>query len=185
MELYLPLLENLIVSVDSLETVPEMHELISKLKIRWTSSMTTSTILPKFFQIDKMNFELAMTLFLYGVVLRDRAFEVLVEDLTQSCNFLRRSAGVYNYLASAILPPLLSKLSADKPPEVFAATCTAWSLICLAEAQSVTITKAEENKGSLGLLSKLHVDVAKMLDEASEALEPKSGRCKDISSHFL
>ncbi|GAB2232345.1 hypothetical protein Droror1_Dr00011377 [Drosera rotundifolia] len=73
-------------------------------------------------------------------VLRDRAFEVLAEDLTQSCNFLRRSVGVYSYLVSAILPPLLPKLSADKPPEVFAATCTAWSLICLAEAQDYIST---------------------------------------------
>ncbi|GAB2221164.1 hypothetical protein Droror1_Dr00012333 [Drosera rotundifolia] len=38
---------------------------------------------------------------------------------------------------------------------------------------------------ALGLLSKLHAGIAKMLDEASEALEPESERCKDISSHFL
>ncbi|GAB2217608.1 hypothetical protein Droror1_Dr00000807, partial [Drosera rotundifolia] len=70
-------------------------------------------------------------------VFRDRAFVILAEDLTQSCNFLRRSAGVYSYLASAILPPFLPKLPADKPLEVFATTCTAWSLICLAEAQAI------------------------------------------------
>ncbi|GAB2231050.1 hypothetical protein Droror1_Dr00027337 [Drosera rotundifolia] len=106
-------------------------------------------------------------------------------DSEPSCNFFRRSVGVYSYLASPILPPLLPKLPADKSPEVFAVTWTAWSLICLAEAQFETIKKTEGNKSSLGLLSKLHVGVAKMVNEASEALEPKSGRCKDISSHFL
>ncbi|GAB2280100.1 hypothetical protein Dimus_014737 [Dionaea muscipula] len=193
LEQYLPLLENLALHVDSLGEGPSIHKLISDLKIRWTSSLSASTFLkqkgPKFFQIDCLQFELTMTLFLYGAVLRERAFEVLAEDLMQCCTLLRRSSGVYSYLACEILPSLQPKLPPERPPEAITSVSAAWSLICLAEAQSVTIKKAEEKRGSPGLLSKLHCGVSQLLDEASETLQALlhngGGGHKDISTHLL
>lgn len=52
------------------------------LKIRWTSVLSGSSGSsgfgsPKFFRVDDLNFELCMVLFLYGALLRERAWELL------------------------------------------------------------------------------------------------------------
>ena len=58
-----------------------MAQWTAALKIRWSSAVSSSPFFnftgPKFFQIDDLRFELGMTLFLYGAILRDRALEVL------------------------------------------------------------------------------------------------------------
>ncbi|KAG6620281.1 hypothetical protein I3842_Q072300 [Carya illinoinensis] len=81
LEGYLPLLENLIFHIDLIGSNGQMVRWTSDLKIRWSSALSSSSFFnllgPKFFQIDNLRFELGMTLFLYGAILRERASEVL------------------------------------------------------------------------------------------------------------
>lgn len=76
---YLPLLENLIFHVDKVSSNFQIVQWTSNLKIRWASALTSSSFLkgPKYFQIDNLRFELGMTIFLYGAILRQRALELL------------------------------------------------------------------------------------------------------------
>lgn len=81
LELYLPLLENLVVHVEAVSNNAQIVRWTLDLKIRWTSSLSAASVFnlmgPKFFQIDSLRFELGMTLFLYGAILRERALEVI------------------------------------------------------------------------------------------------------------
>ncbi|GMH01869.1 hypothetical protein Nepgr_003708 [Nepenthes gracilis] len=189
LEQYFPLLENLIFHADSISNRQSINKWISDLKISWTSTLGSSSFLqftgPKYFQIDSLQFELGMSLSLYGAIIRERAFELLSEDLVQSATLLRKAAGVYNYLAWEVLPSLKPMLPPEKPAEATTHVSSALSLICLAEAQSVTIKRAEENGSTGGLLAKLHYGVLQLLDEASVALQSVFRDCKDISLHFL
>jgi len=82
-EQYLPLLEKLFSYADVASTNKriQMAQWTVALKIRWSSSLSTSSFFnftgPKFFQIDNLQFELGMTLFLCAGILRERALEVL------------------------------------------------------------------------------------------------------------
>ncbi|GAB4828900.1 hypothetical protein Ancab_018561 [Ancistrocladus abbreviatus] len=189
LELYLPLLANLVLHVESVSNRQRINQWISLLKIRWTSTLSSSSFFkitgPKFFQIDSLKFELGMTLFLYGAILHERAFEVLSEDLVQSANLLRKAAGVYNYLALEVLPSLQPMLPPEKPAEAVTRISSAMSLVCLAEAQAVTIKRAEENGSTGGLLAKLHYGISQLLDEAMTTLQWLLGDYKDISAHFV
>ncbi|KAI4313960.1 hypothetical protein L6164_026903 [Bauhinia variegata] len=185
-EQYLPLLENLFFHVEAIGNNHRMVQWTSSLKIRWSSAVSSSSIFnlmgPKFFQIDNLRFELGMTHFLYAAILRDRAFEVLSTDLVQSATLFREAAGIYHYLAHDILPPLQPVLPSEKPPEALAAISTIMSLICLAEAQAVTIRKAEEKGSSSSLLAKLHHGVTLFLNEAIGVLNTVIREYKDILS---
>ncbi|KAG6625808.1 hypothetical protein I3843_15G003700 [Carya illinoinensis] len=188
LEGYLPLLENLIFHIDLIGSNGQMVRWTSDLKIRWSSALSSSSFFnllgPKFFQIDNLRFELGMTLFLYGAILRERASEVLPTDLVQSATFFREAAGVYHHLANEVLPSLGPALPAERPPEAFSSVSTVMSLICLAEAQAVTIRKAEEKGTAIGLLAKLHHGVTQLLDEANGLLNTSS-ECRDISSRLV
>lgn len=80
-EQYLPLLENLIHHVDLVSNNRQIVQWTSRLKIRWSSTLSSQSFFqlmgPKFYQIDSLQFELGMVLFLYGAFLRERALEVL------------------------------------------------------------------------------------------------------------
>ena len=87
LEQYLPLLENLVYHV-GLDSNSWIMRLTSDLKIRWSSALGSSSLFnlvgPKFFQIDNLQFELSMTLFLYGAMLRKWASEILSISKLQS-----------------------------------------------------------------------------------------------------
>lgn len=189
LEHYLPLLENFIFCVQLVGDSRQVVQWTYNLKIRWASSLSSSSFFkiigPKFFQIDSLHFELGMTLNLYGAILRKRALEVLSEDLVQSATIFRKAAGVYHYLAYEVLPSLQPVFATEKPPESNPSVSTAMSLVCLAEAQAVTIRKAEEKGNTWGLLAKLHYGVTELLDEATGVLYSATGGCKDISLRFV
>ncbi|KAK7310017.1 hypothetical protein RJT34_07206 [Clitoria ternatea] len=186
---YLPLLENLFPYADGTSTNNRMVQWTAALKIRWSSALSTSSFFnfmgPKFFQLDSLRFELGMTLFLCGGILRERALEVLSADLVQSATIFRQAAGIYHHLAHDVLPPLQPELPPEKPPEALAAVSTIMSLICLAEAQAVTIRKAEEKGTSSSLLAKLHHGVTLFLEEAIGVFHTVVTQCKDISLRLL
>ncbi|ESW25346.1 hypothetical protein PHAVU_003G028200 [Phaseolus vulgaris] len=190
-EQYLPLLEKLFSYADVASTNKriQMAQWTVALKIRWSSSLSTSSFFnftgPKFFQIDNLQFELGMTLFLCAGILRERALEVLSTDLVQSTTIFRQAAGIYHHLAQEVLPPLQPKLPPEKPPEALAAVSTIMSLICLAEAQAVTTRKAEEKGTSSSLLAKLHHGVTLFLEEAIGIFHTVVTQCKDISPRLL
>ncbi|XP_061375111.1 uncharacterized protein LOC133317271 [Gastrolobium bilobum] len=188
-EQYLPLLANLFPYADGISTKNQMAQWTSALKIRWSSALSSSSFFnfkgPKFFQIDNLRFELGMTLFLYGGILRERALEVLSDDLVQSATLFRQAAGIYHHLAHDVLPPLQPELPPEKSPEALAAVSTIMSLICLAEAQAVTVRKAEEKGTSSSLLAKLHHGVTIFLEEAIGVFHTVVKQCKDISSRLL
>ncbi|KAK7306953.1 hypothetical protein VNO77_39603 [Canavalia gladiata] len=188
-EQYLPLLENLFPYADAISTNTRMAQWTAALKIRWSSALSSSSFFnfkgPKFFQIDNLRFELGMILFLCGGILRERALEVLSTDLVQSATIFRQAAGIYHHLAQDVLPALEPELPPEKPPEALAAVSTIMSLISLAEAQAVTIRKAEEKGTSSSLLAKLHHGVTLFLEEAIGIFHTVVTQCKDISSCLL
>ncbi|KAL2546501.1 Endosomal targeting BRO1-like domain-containing protein [Forsythia ovata] len=189
LENYLPLLENLVHHVDLISNNHRMTCWISDLKIRWSSTLTSSSIFhlhgPKFYQINDLHFELGMILVLYGAMLRERALEVLSKDLVQSATLFRKASGVYHYLAHEVLPPLQNALPPERPQEATSRVSSVMSLICLADAQAVTVKKAEENGNTGGLLAKLHYGVQEFLVEAINELHSVAKECKDISSRLL
>ncbi|KAI3497905.1 hypothetical protein L2E82_13881 [Cichorium intybus] len=189
LELYLPLLENFIQRVDSIGDNTKLISWTSDLKIRWTSPLSSSSFFnlrgPRFFQIDNLHFELAMVLFFYGAMLREWASQVLTTDLVQSATLFRKSAGVYHYLAHEILPSLQPAISTERPPEVSSSLSSVMSFICLAEAQIVTIMKAEEKQIADGLLEKLHYGVVQLFDEATRFFLKSVKECKDISPSLM
>ncbi|XP_056696592.1 uncharacterized protein [Spinacia oleracea] len=182
LEQYLPILENFMVQVDSISRNKNL--LISELRIQWSSTLSSLRFRfggPKFFQINSLNYELGMSLFLYGVTIRERAFEILSEDMQQSASLLRKAAGVYNYLKAEVLPLLQSILPPEKPPETTTNVAFVMNNICLAEAQAIAIRIAEKQGMSDGVLAKLHFGVTQFLGEASSLLQ--SGP-RDISRTF-
>ncbi|KAJ8760758.1 hypothetical protein K2173_018707 [Erythroxylum novogranatense] len=188
LEQYLPLLENFISHADLIRSNSQMVRWTSQLKIRWSSALNSSFFFnltgPKFFQIDSLHFELGMSLFLYGAVLRENALERLPAELKQSAFVFRQAAGVFHYLAHEVFPYSQPQIS-ERPPEATSSVCAAISLICLAEAQAVYIRKAEETGNTgFGVLSKLHHGVAELLGEASSALYLATAE-KAISQNFL
>ncbi|KAM7276354.1 hypothetical protein ACFE04_018220 [Oxalis oulophora] len=189
LEQYLPLLENLCFHIDSNSTNHHIVQWTSKLKIRWTSALSSSSFFqiagPKFYQIDNLQFERSMSLFLYGALLRDRAVEILPSDLVHSASLFREASGVFHYLSREVLPSLLPALNGERPPEIIPSVANAMHLICLAEAQAVSIRKAEEKGTTVGLLAKLHYGVAQFLAEAFSTLYAAPGECKDISARFV
>ncbi|XVF43008.1 hypothetical protein PTKIN_Ptkin02bG0005800 [Pterospermum kingtungense] len=189
LEQYLPLLENLIFHVDLVSSNYRVVRWISELKFCWSSALSSSSFFnfrgPKFFQIDNLHYELGMSLYLYAALLRERAIEILPADLVQSAAIFREAAGVFQYLANEVFSTLQSAQSVERPLEATPSMSTVMSLICLAEAQAVTIRKAEEKGTTVGLLAKLHCGIADLLGEATAILYSNTIEYKDISSHFL
>ncbi|XP_074295713.1 uncharacterized protein LOC141623508 isoform X2 [Silene latifolia] len=177
--------QNLIIQIDSVSDSRCTNRWISELRVRWTSILGSSSTFklngPKYFQINSLKYELGMVLFLYGVTLHELAFEVL-EDLQKSASLLKKSAGVFNYLNTDVLPSLQDILPPEKPPEATANVSSAMSLFCLAEAQAVAIKMAEKKQMSPALLAKLHYGVTQFLDEACGFLQSGS---RDISEKFM
>lgn len=183
LEQYLPLLQNFIVQVDSISRNKNL--LILELRIQWSSTLSFSRFRiggPKFVQINSLNYELGMTLFLYGLTIREQAFEVLSEDMQQSASLLRKAAGIYSYLNAEVLPLLQPILPPEKPPETATNVSSAMINLCLAEAQAIAIKIAEKQGLSAAVLAKLNYGVTQFLDEASSHLQ--SGP-RDISHRFL
>lgn len=139
LEQYLARLYNLIIHVDSNTLRRDMYKWDSELKVLWTSTLTSLPVFklkgPKFYHIGSLNYEMGMTLFVYGMTLRQYAFEVLPGDLQQCAFLLKKAAGVYSYLSYEVLPPLEQILPLDKPPEATINLSSSMSLFCLAEAQ--------------------------------------------------
>lgn len=188
LELYLPLLENLVMSVESVGDKYQILQWTTNLKIQWTSALNSSPAFslggPKFFRIDNLRFELGMALFLYGALLRERGLEMLSSDFVESATLFRKAAGVYQYLSQDVLPPLEPKLPPERPLEATPSMASIMSLVCLAEAQAVTVRKAEEKATSIGLLAKLHYGVAQFVEEASNLLRFSVADWNDISDRF-
>ncbi|MBA0834725.1 hypothetical protein Goarm_007052 [Gossypium armourianum] len=189
LEQYLPLLENLIFHVDLVCSNHRVVRWISELKIRWSSALSSSSLFnlrgPRFFQIDNLRYELGMTLYLYAALLRERAIEILPADLVQSATLFREASGVFQHLANEVFPSLQSSQSVERPLEATPSMCTVMSIICLAEAQAVTIRKAEEKGTTVGLLAKLHYGITELLGEATAIVYSNTIEYKDISSSFL
>ncbi|KAM3344455.1 hypothetical protein P3S68_024163 [Capsicum galapagoense] len=185
-ENYLPLLGNFIHHVNIVCDNPKMVRWISDLKIRWSSAFTSSSFFhlngPKLYQINNLHLELSMILSVLGGLLRDRALEVLSKDLVQSASILRKAAGVYQHLALDVLPCLQPALAPERPPEAVIGVSAATALVCLAEAQAVSVRKAEQKGNTGGLLAKLHYGVCEFLNEAIHTLHSATKQCKNISS---
>ncbi|KAK4763753.1 hypothetical protein SAY87_013191 [Trapa incisa] len=187
---YLPLLENFIFHVDAICSNRQVMYWVSNLKIQWTTAVGGSLSFlnllgPKYYQVGNIRFELGMILFLYGATLRDRACEISTEALVQSATLFREAAGVYLYLSEEVLPSLQSIDAGKRPPESTSSVASVMSLICLAEAQVVTIRRAEERKAAVGLLAKLHHGVSDFLSEAARILYSGSGEVKDVSTRLF
>eukprot|EP00262_Sarcandra_glabra_P007873 TRINITY_DN20962_c0_g1_i1.p1 TRINITY_DN20962_c0_g1~~TRINITY_DN20962_c0_g1_i1.p1 ORF type:complete len:391 (-),score=60.22 TRINITY_DN20962_c0_g1_i1:193-1365(-) len=198
LENYLPLLQNLLVQVELLSNNSMMLGWISDLQIRWTSVLSASSVFkiggPKYFRFDNLRYELGMTHFLYGATLRERALEMLSADLVQSTTLYRKAAGIYHYLSNDLFPSLpLSHessspsplLAQENPPEATSSISSIMSLICLAEAQAVTIRKAEEKGSSASLLAKLHYGITELFDEATSILKSRARERNYVSARFM
>ncbi|CAK9207580.1 unnamed protein product [Sphagnum jensenii] len=185
LERYLPLLENLVTCVEAKKDNPQIIKWTIDLSIRWTSPMSGFTgnrlTGPRYFRLDDLRFELAMVFFLYGGLLRELALEVLPTDMVESATLFRRAAGVFQHLAETVLPPLQPVLPPDRCPEATVSMASIMSIVCLAEAQAVTVRRAEEKATSGGLLAKLHYGVVQFLEEAATLLRAHIGDWNDVS----
>ncbi|ONK66660.1 uncharacterized protein A4U43_C06F10660 [Asparagus officinalis] len=124
-----------------------------------------------------------MSFFLYGAVLRERGFATLsTGELVESATLFRKAAGVFSYLAEKVLPPLKYLLPDESPVEATSSLSSLMRIICLADAQAVTIKRAEEKENSPLLLSKLHYGISQILDEATCIMNAKPGELRHLSA---
>eukprot|EP00250_Pteridium_aquilinum_P010801 c19633_g1_i1 orf=493-1632(+) len=184
-ERYIPLLQNLVVRVESASNNALVSQWTSELRIRWTSVLSSSgpfgLAALKYYRVDNLRFELGMVLFLYGGLLRERALEVIMTDLVEAATLFRKAAGVFQYMAQDVLPSLQPLPSAERIPEVSPTMATVMSMICLAEAQAVIVRKAEQKATSGSLLAKLHYGVVQLLEEGNNLLQTHSCEWNDLS----
>jgi hypothetical protein len=101
--------------------------------------------------------------------------------MVESATLFRRAAGVFQHLAETVLPPLQPVLPPDRCPEATVSMASIMSIVCLAEAQAVTVRRAEEKATSGGLLAKLHYGVVQFLEEAATLLRAHIGDWNDVS----
>ncbi|KAL1568468.1 BRO1 domain-containing protein BROX [Salvia divinorum] len=187
LEKYLPLLDNLIHHVIVNAKSRQVMHWITEFKLRWSSVLSMPPLFhfqgPKLYQVNDIYFELGMSLFLYGSLLREQALDVLSSDLVQSATLFRKAAGVYSFAAHELHTNL--SWTQERPPEAISSVLSVMSLVCLADAQAVSARKAQENGNTGGLLAKLHCGVADLLVEAINILQGATNECKDISPRFL
>ncbi|KAH7316326.1 hypothetical protein KP509_21G088300 [Ceratopteris richardii] len=122
-----------------------------------------------------------MVFFLYGGLLRERALEILPSDLVEAATLFRNAAGVYTHMAQDVLPLLQNLQPSERIPETVSAMANVMSLICLAEAQAVTVQKAEQKAISGSLLAKLHYGVVQFLNEANDLLQTQLNESFGVS----
>ncbi|KAG0454521.1 hypothetical protein HPP92_023813 [Vanilla planifolia] len=184
LEQYLPLLQSLTEQMRKVEN----SSLLPDVKIQWTSSLSSGSCIKnrgrEFFSFSNLAFELGMSIFLYGAILRERAFEALSYDLTEAATMFRKASGVYEYLATGVLASAQSSLPKERPVELNPNLSYIMSRLCLADAQATTAKRAEEKKVSALLLSKLHYGVAQLLGEANSAIESSLREGVKISSRL-
>lgn len=187
-ERYIPLLQNLVVRVESANNNLRVSQWTSELKIRWTSVLASSgpfgLAALKYYRVDNLRFELGMMFFLYGGLLRERALEVISTDLVEAATLFRKAAGVFQHMAQDVLPPLQPMPPSERIPEVSSTMATVMSMICLAEAQAVIVRKAEEKATSGSLLAKLHYGVVQLLEEGNNLLQTHSYEWNDLSERL-
>lgn len=187
-ERYIPLLQNLVVRVESANNNLRVSQWTSELKIRWTSVLASSgpfgLAALKYYRVDNLRFELGMLFFLYGGLLRERALEVISTDLVEAATLFRKAAGVFQHMAQDVLPPLQPMPPSERIPEVSSTMATVMSMICLAEAQAVIVRKAEEKATSGSLLAKLHYGVVQLLEEGNNLLQTHSYEWNDLSERL-
>lgn len=109
MERYLPLLENLVKCVEEEKDNPKIVQWTTDLGIRWTSPLSGSNgrlfTGSKYFRVDDLRYELGMTFFLYGALLRELAVEVLstgMWDLFLYCVYFRITIVLYAFLCRVL-----------------------------------------------------------------------------------
>eukprot|EP00270_Netrium_digitus_P012015 TRINITY_DN3865_c0_g1_i2.p1 TRINITY_DN3865_c0_g1~~TRINITY_DN3865_c0_g1_i2.p1 ORF type:complete len:400 (+),score=114.75 TRINITY_DN3865_c0_g1_i2:47-1201(+) len=162
----------------------EGQDWAARLAIRWTSPLTRAGVIavPKFFRVDDIAYEHAVVLQLYGALLRQRAMEVMGQDIVEASNLLRRAAGVYAYVAESILPLHKSTAMAhgEMPPEAISSTPQALILVCLGEAQALAAFRAEERGSKPTLLAKLHEGVADKFRSAHGLLTGSKPQCQPL-----
>ncbi|KAL8533400.1 hypothetical protein ACS0TY_009692 [Phlomoides rotata] len=130
-----------------------------------------------------------MTLFLYGAMLRERAFEVLSSGKhsfsgQQDSSYIKiKAAGVYDYLEQVVLVRLIR--AKGTTPETTPHISSIMSLVCLADAQAASARKAKEKGSTTSLLAKLHHGITLLLVEAIDTLRNTSKESTDISSRLL
>ncbi|ESQ51047.1 hypothetical protein EUTSA_v10023040mg [Eutrema salsugineum] len=201
-EAYLLLLQNLIDNLNK----PCNHDIsirfIKNLRIRWSSALnlnckssnglSLASIFqrkksPTFFQVNNMMFELHMILFIYALKLREKAMVLIsTADMVGSTKAYREAAGVFDYLCKIRHPDYSPWVPIEKLPELTSSVCSSLSLLCLAEGQAVTASKAKEKGTSASLLAKLHYGVSQFVDEANASLLSKTSiQVKELSSCFL
>ncbi|XP_033128974.1 uncharacterized protein LOC103875350 [Brassica rapa] len=167
------------------------------LMIRWSSGLNldckssnglslASIFQPKstpFFQSKDMLFELHMILFIYALKLREKAMVLASKDMVESTKAYREAAGVFDSVCK-IGHTDWSYI--EKFPELTSPVCSSLKLLCLAEGQAVTASKAKEKGTSASLVAKLHYGVTQFVAEANASLLSKTNtQVKQLSSRFL
>ncbi|KAG0455761.1 hypothetical protein HPP92_023549 [Vanilla planifolia] len=166
----------------------ENSSLLPDVKIQWTSSLSSGSCIKnrgrEFFSFSNLAFELGMSIFLYGAILRERAFEALSYDLTEAATMFRKASGVFIvpcYRSACFCTVFTSK---ERPVELNPNLSYIMSRLCLADAQATTAKSSREKKVSALLLSKLHYGVAQLLGEANSAIESSLREGVKISSRL-
>ncbi|KAK3237198.1 hypothetical protein CYMTET_52707 [Cymbomonas tetramitiformis] len=171
---YLPLLENLVLKTEANEKQAQEK----KLAFEW-SSLDSSR---RCFTLTSLQQERAMTLLLKAATMQHQAMQAVGADAgwtastdaasaVQAIEMLKRSAGVFAFLASEALPALLETLTPERPCELAPAMAEAMECIALAQAQGVAAARAAERQGSDNLLAALHKGAWSLYRKASKTLK--------------
>eukprot|EP01089_Gocevia_fonbrunei_P003803 TRINITY_DN13751_c0_g1_i2.p1 TRINITY_DN13751_c0_g1~~TRINITY_DN13751_c0_g1_i2.p1 ORF type:complete len:308 (-),score=38.26 TRINITY_DN13751_c0_g1_i2:68-991(-) len=157
--------------------IPAETDFAKHFRVHWTSSVVIK-YLKQHFTTDSFSYEVVMILFLYGLLLRNQAQELLgksllTDDFEKNYKEIARllcfAAGVFDYIKSAVLPNYGKRPPLPVPelaPELY---CSLVSL-CLGEAQQITLRKAFLQNTSPILMSKLSFAVHQCFVDAQASL---------------
>uniref|UniRef100_A0A383VYS6 BRO1 domain-containing protein n=1 Tax=Tetradesmus obliquus TaxID=3088 RepID=A0A383VYS6_TETOB len=164
------------------------------LDFEWSSPLSGRA--GRFFRLNGLKKEQGLATFLYASLLRQLGHqgvqdmlglspgstalpadsEAAATVLAAAATQLRQAAGVYDYLAEVMLPPLFASLKGDRPAEIMARLSSVMCQLCLAEAQALTAFRAGQRASSSGsLVASLHCGAAELYEKAAKVIRDYIG----------
>jgi len=180
---YIPLINQVLLSC---KVQPDVAKLDKSLLFSWCSGIENGkTDKKRNFDSEALMFELALSLATYGLSESNVGHDACAEkDYPQASRQFARTAGVFKYMGSDLLPDWMAnangkqraEMENESPAETNAGACVALSSLYMAMAQQMAVATVLAKPGApnYALLGKLCLGVAEDLDSFVSTLRSKS-----------
>ena len=174
--------------------------------VSWTSPLLDGPTSKRQYGLAGLPQEWGMACMLYAARLRDRGLEVLAgleeesaedappaggaeqvgqEALAEAASWLRRASGAYRFCEVEPLPKIRMHLPGERPAEAMPSMADSMASLCLAEAQCLVATRAQQ-RGSAGpLVAALYMGASELFEEARNTLKKNVGDFNKLSERVM